>query len=149
MQKLKKASIINHSKLGLCFVSIVPNFNFIIIYFYNFSVQRRPCLRVSRTVEMVNQTDDSWRDEKSKLMFMLSLGLTPKPQKPGTLSLENKCNIYLLFEILTIILKFAAVISPKIKLQVIRPELLSRVMSKVYHHYKFWIFSFYYCFIII
>lgn len=38
---------------------------------------RRECLRVARTVEMVDQTNELWREEKSKLLFTLALGLTP------------------------------------------------------------------------
>jgi hypothetical protein len=31
-----------------------------------------------RTVELVNQTTDAWRNEESKLVFITSLGLTPR-----------------------------------------------------------------------
>jgi hypothetical protein len=38
---------------------------------------------VSRTVELVDQTTDAWRDEKSKLVFISSLGLTPRKEFRG------------------------------------------------------------------
>ncbi|XP_035712193.1 uncharacterized protein LOC118437350 [Folsomia candida] len=41
--------------------------------------KRRPRLRISRVVEQINQTKGDWRHEKSKLLFMLGLGLTPIP----------------------------------------------------------------------
>jgi hypothetical protein len=39
---------------------------------------KKPCLRVSRTVELVDQTKDSWRKEECKMQFVIALGLTPK-----------------------------------------------------------------------
>jgi hypothetical protein len=38
---------------------------------------------VSRTVELVDQTTDAWRNEKSKLVFISSLGLTPREEFRG------------------------------------------------------------------
>ncbi|OXA58847.1 hypothetical protein Fcan01_07327 [Folsomia candida] len=45
--------------------------------------RRRPCLRISRTVELINQKDNNWRSEKSKLLFMVGIGLTPVENSNG------------------------------------------------------------------
>ena len=48
---------------------------------YTSCVRRRQLFnRVPRTVEMVNQKDGKWREPKSKLLFILALGLTPNFQ---------------------------------------------------------------------
>jgi len=45
--------------------------------------QRPRPFRISRTVELLSQMDDGWREPKSKLLYMTALGLTPILHKTG------------------------------------------------------------------